>query len=1183
MLHSRRLFLLLAVCLTILSFSQIVAQNEAPTITPLPTETLIPIQPLTETATETLTSLPSETGLPTFTLSPLPSETPVDVPTVTANETDVETATASQTASETPTLEGSDTSAPTLTTEATLSSEPAPTLTLVASPSEIGTVSPTSSATASLTPSATSTTTSDWKILFTDNFDTGQLMLWKLGKGWGLIPSESGQALQVKDSDEPTTFVYNTLGDASVQMRVLLTTGTVRLSTRQSAAGAYSLLLDVNGQVSLLRGSTVMGSATISPTQSNTWQTIRLSVLSNTLSISIDGKVVITAQDATPLPPGTISVAGINAGTLIMDDVEVEVPNNTLVVKPTAQAIAIPSTEVVATPPNPNDLPFNVSDNLDSGSLSNWVGDVQDRRVTKGASQQLMLSSSQRPIFLNQGYLKDVSIQLDVGVSSGAIRLITNHSEAGSYITAFNANGSILLYRGEQVIGEAAIAPFAKDEMRTVKLQVMSGTIVLSVAGKEVIRTVDPNPNPLPAGMVLLSGGEGTFDNFTLSALIDTAQANARSEKPVSVQSMKSNAQVMALVSTSPRIIFDSYDVAGTGDSDIFMVNPDGTGLVNLTMNPAYDQMPSWSPDGTQIAFISSRNGGNQLYIMDVATRTINWNTLGGNNKADPSWSPDGQWIAYQSKDTSSIYNEIFKINVPNPTIVTQLTSFANNTAASQPDWSPGTGDKITFTNGFDAYLYRVNNDGTNVSTWAVQGVEPDYASDGRVAYRTGSGASATIRSIGTGDILIYGSPAFFPDWSPSGTQLVISKGSSNNADDLFIINANGSIVNQVTSGSRLDGNPDWGNGVATNPTPTPTRTPTLTPTLTPTPGGSTQTITVQVNSGSDDVNESSTAYEQTNSTVWVGNNGALTGNYLGLRFTVAIPRGATITAAHLEFYSTQSQWQNIGADVFAEASDNSVTFSSTNKPSQRTLTTAHINLASNVSWSAAAWYTLDNGAGNSNIASVIQEVVNRSGWPTAASNPLTLILKGTSPGSFGRKIVSSYEGSAILAPRLVITYSGGATPTPTPTSTRTPTPTLTPTPTPTSTRTPTPTLTPTPTPTPSGTQTDTYHIGTGSDDVNEDGTTFDPSNSTVWIGTGASTSASYLGLRFNTLLIPSSATITAARLEFYTANATWIGINTQIAAEAVDNSVTFSAGSKPSQRALSIARVNHSSGNTLI
>ncbi|HEX7432724.1 MAG TPA: hypothetical protein VF326_03640, partial [Anaerolineaceae bacterium] len=55
-----------------------------------------------------------------------------------------------------------------------------------------------------------------------------------------------------------------------------------------------------------------------------------------------------------------------------------------------------------------------------------------------------------------------------------------------------------------------------------------------------------------------------------------------------------------------------------------------------------------------------------------------------------------------------------------------------------------------------------------------------------------------------------------------------------------------------------------------------------------------------------------------------------------------------------------------------------------------------------------------------------------------------------------------------------------------------------------------------------------TFQIINGSDDVNQDGTTFKSHRSTIWLGNTTSTTSSYTGLRFTNVSLPKGATITS-------------------------------------------------------
>lgn len=88
----------------------------------------------------------------------------------------------------------------------------------------------------------------------------------------------------------------------------------------------------------------------------------------------------------------------------------------------------------------------------------------------------------------------------------------------------------------------------------------------------------------------------------------------------------------------------------------------------------------------------------------------------------------------------------------------------------------------------------------------------------------------------------------------------------------------------------------------------------------------------------------------------------------------------------------------------------------------------------------------------------------------------------------------------------------------------------------------------------------------------------FYPSIREIWIGTGGSLDASYTGLRFSNLQIPQGASISSAHLEVYTPRNTWIEVDLSMAAEAIDDSPTFSPDIRPSQRVRTTQQVIHSS-----
>jgi len=73
---------------------------------------------------------------------------------------------------------------------------------------------------------------------------------------------------------------------------------------------------------------------------------------------------------------------------------------------------------------------------------------------------------------------------------------------------------------------------------------------------------------------------------------------------------------------------------------EICVIDADGSNQTNLTNDIARDWLPSWSPDGSKIAFSSSRDGDFEIYVMD--TDGSNVTRITDNEVADlvPTWSP---------------------------------------------------------------------------------------------------------------------------------------------------------------------------------------------------------------------------------------------------------------------------------------------------------------------------------------------------------------------------------------------------------------------------------------------------------------------------------------------------------------------------------------------------------------
>ncbi|MEX2375074.1 MAG: hypothetical protein WD942_05740 [Dehalococcoidia bacterium] len=265
-----------------------------------------------------------------------------------------------------------------------------------------------------------------------------------------------------------------------------------------------------------------------------------------------------------------------------------------------------------------------------------------------------------------------------------------------------------------------------------------------------------------------------------------------------------------------------SVTAIGTGTYDIWTLNADGSGATNLTPNDVFDVEARWSPDGSRIAFSSSRDlVSMEIYVMNADGTGVTQITHHPFEDRQPAWSPDGSQIAFLSNrdETPTSWLDLYVMNADG-TGVTRLTDTPDGVEVD-PAWSPD-GTRIAFASARPAGtdIFTINPDGTgetNLTNSPRLDQSPSWSPDGsRIAYtnqRTGHFEIEVMDANGSNVVALTaaGVDSRTPAWSPDETKIAFIRKISAPDFDLWTMNADGSGQANITNTlDRQEFDPDW-------------------------------------------------------------------------------------------------------------------------------------------------------------------------------------------------------------------------------------------------------------------------------------------------------------------------------------------------------------------------------------
>lgn len=262
------------------------------------------------------------------------------------------------------------------------------------------------------------------------------------------------------------------------------------------------------------------------------------------------------------------------------------------------------------------------------------------------------------------------------------------------------------------------------------------------------------------------------------------------------------------------------------GNIEIYTMNPDGSDQRRLTSNESDEYSPVWSPDGSQIAFISDRDDPNsgdcvhscfyQLYIINVDDGSERKLIETEFSALHPDWHPNGTSISVDTE--ADLQGDIYLVNADGSDLHLLIED------GFWADWSPD-GTQIVFASRRDGNveLYLADADGSNQRRLTQNGrldFFPDWSPDGhRIAFAVLEDRAIYIMDAdGSNERrLTYQGNAENPTWSPDGSWIAYQ--SSNDGDfEIYAINVEEALEGndgfnplQLTNNQVGDLWPSWG------------------------------------------------------------------------------------------------------------------------------------------------------------------------------------------------------------------------------------------------------------------------------------------------------------------------------------------------------------------------------------
>jgi TolB protein len=280
------------------------------------------------------------------------------------------------------------------------------------------------------------------------------------------------------------------------------------------------------------------------------------------------------------------------------------------------------------------------------------------------------------------------------------------------------------------------------------------------------------------------------------------------------------------------------------GTFEIYSMNPDGSGVTQLTTFPPCSRGPWASSDGSKIAFHGNLNADCSGLAFDIYTVNADGTGLmkltNGGYNVTPAWSPDGTTVAFVSNQTVDGSCQIVTTSADGTGRIHQVTHINPPVGLGGLSWSAD-GSKLVYGTAVgtpqcpgptgtaaNLQIHVINANGGNDTVLETESFipgisfntsrHPDWSPDGsQITYastRSGDLQVWTMNADGTNQVQVThdpNTPENFSRFSPDGSQLVFqAQPASLQGVEIRVVNVDGSHEVKVIDGKFRNIQPSW-------------------------------------------------------------------------------------------------------------------------------------------------------------------------------------------------------------------------------------------------------------------------------------------------------------------------------------------------------------------------------------